>query len=550
MKFLKNLFLPEKIGSYRLFSKYIVGLDINKHVIYATYLSLYANTIAIKSFLEEPIEAGTQENYAQRVSGAILAILSRIAYYDVIHTSISSSSVIIKTLVLPFTSYEKIKMVIDYEMEPSLPFSLQDAVVDFIINHVDHVNNTAEVLAVAVQKTVINEHMQLFEHAAKSPACITVDMIALYNIYLHIPSYKAAQNSVALIDMRSNSTRIIYIKNNQLKLLRSIPDGIVNITKEISTKLDMTPKDAMTQMLRFGHENNTDQEFNQIYSQSFVHYWNKILFTLNSLSVQNKYHAIDKMILLGEGAAIKDSASFAQQTLGIECELFKINELTYNENIKIENNEKISLSYLVSLGTALPGATTELFNLKIQTSDQTQKTIVRNQFFVMVGLTLVMLLGIGAYTLYNSLQLSGKVDTAALKSIKTLNAAFDGKLKKNAKQNRVKQLESMVTEAKNLIKEKEKMWFAFAGPARATFLYNLYELFTLLDKDSLGLTISQLIIKDNVLSLKGEVRDIPALALLNQRLRESKIFRHIIRGGTLQEEKFDIDIQLNVSDSE
>ena len=110
MNVIKNLFLPEKIGSYYIFPKHIVGFDINKHVVHAAYVYVQGKKITIKDCLEELIEPGTQESYSARVSAAVTRILNNIPKYDAVHSSMSSSVAIFKTLVLPFTTYEKIKI--------------------------------------------------------------------------------------------------------------------------------------------------------------------------------------------------------------------------------------------------------------------------------------------------------------------------------------------------------------------------------------------------------------------------------------------------------
>ena len=547
MNSIKNLFLPEKIGGYQIFPKHIVGLDINKHVIYATYLYVQGKKIIIKDCFQETIEPGTQDSYPERVSAAITRILNAVPKYDSVHSSMPSSVAIFKTLVLPFTTYEKIKMVVAYEIEPSLPFSLKDAVVDFVITKVDKENNQSEVLVVAVQKHYIAQHLALFQNAPTLPNVITIDMIALYNLYSQIPYYKNMKGGVVVIDLRSNETRIMYVNNGQLKLIRSLPDGILDRAKEISAALNITPKDAMEQILRFGHAQAPSSEFTQALSKSMSQFWNKVSFTLNSLSAQHTPHALNKIILLGEGATIKDIASFTQKQLDIECELFKAQKLFDDKQIRIDNKHCMEPTHLISLGTALP--TAEPFNLYTQTSAADQSRITKKQFLTALGLSLVLLLGVIGFSLYKSSQLSSQVHTAAKQGIKKLKSVFGDKVKGRSRKNAVKQLDSMAREAQTVVQDNEKTWFAFTGPAQATFLHYLYELFTTLDKESLGLTISQLTIKDRILTLEGEVRDIPALALFSQRLRESKLFGDIIR-GSLQEETFYIDIQLHLNEEE
>src|SRR6266849_1304532 len=130
---IQDIFLPEKIKSYYLFSKIIVGIEINKTNIIATKTKINGYTSTIELIIEEKISEEVSEENFERTSPALTSIFSKIGTYDEIHTILPSSIVIFKELKLPFTSREKIGKVIGFEIEPLLPFALRDAAIDFII---------------------------------------------------------------------------------------------------------------------------------------------------------------------------------------------------------------------------------------------------------------------------------------------------------------------------------------------------------------------------------------------------------------------------------
>ena len=53
-------------------------------------------------------------------------------------------------------------MVVNFEVEPLLPFATDDAVIDFIITKQNVAEKSSELLVTAVQKQYITQHLQLF----------------------------------------------------------------------------------------------------------------------------------------------------------------------------------------------------------------------------------------------------------------------------------------------------------------------------------------------------------------------------------------------------
>ena len=136
-----------------------------------------------------PLEVGAGNNYNERAIAAIKLVSEKLDPYDVVYSSLSSSLAIFKELKLPFLTYDKIKMVVQYEIEPLLPFAANDAVIDFIIPKAHPQEGSSEILVAAVQNQHIVSHLQLFQAAGIDPEIIFIDLFVLYELYKKMPSY-------------------------------------------------------------------------------------------------------------------------------------------------------------------------------------------------------------------------------------------------------------------------------------------------------------------------------------------------------------------------
>ena len=175
---IKNIFLPEKIGNYYLFSKRIVGVDIGKTHVNTALLHMHGKIITIENCFEEKIKNGPAGTHDKRIVEALKIIFERLGSHDAVYTTLSSSLVVFKKLKLPFTSHEKIEMVVNFEVEPLLPFSIQEAIVDFIVTKKTPEEKSSDILVAAVQKKHIVHCLEIFGDAEIFVDKIVVELFA------------------------------------------------------------------------------------------------------------------------------------------------------------------------------------------------------------------------------------------------------------------------------------------------------------------------------------------------------------------------------------
>lgn len=532
---IKKIVLPEKIGSYYLFPKRIVGFDVGKTHVTATQLYISGKKIIIEKCIDEKLEPGTATNHSERATRAITHILQQVTY-DSISITLSSSVAVFKELKLPFMSHNKIKMVIEFEVEPLLPFPASDAVIDFIITKQHPEEQSSEVLVAAVQKNHIAQLLQQFHDAGVDPEVITIDLFALYGMYEKLPIYTQMSGGTVLLDLGTNATRIAYILNGQLRLIRSLPKGIFSQAKIISEALQTSPNEVLTKLMRFGLEND-DQTTNKAITKAFSSFWSDLSFTLSSFTAQAE-HGINAILLVGGGADIKGLSAFITNISGIQCETFKIHELLHTPNVSMAQSNGLSNACIISLGSAFPSPITADFNLRQKEFSYAAATsIVTKQLIVAGALSLLLFGSLAVHSFFQLRKLKKEATAAEQEIIGMLRERFK-KIPDDEQD-----ISEVVKIASNEIKKEEQLWFSLASPSRVSFLTYLLELTTRIDKESLGFTLDKLKISENTIKLEdAHVKSYDALILLEKGLRQSKLFASISKVD--EPNKFTMDIRL------
>ena len=518
-QFIKDIFLPEKIKSYYLFSKTVVGIEINKTNIIATKTRIQGTTSTIELIVEEKISEEVSEEDFQRTSPTLTSIFSKIGSYDEIHTILPSSIIVFKELKLPFDSREKIGMVIGFEIEPLLPFPLREAAIDFIITREILEEKSSEILVTAVQKQQIVQHLQMFEAVGLKPEVITVDMISLYGLYKQIGTYKQLQGGTVLINITSYSTAIAFMINGQLKTIRTLPKGIIALTKQIAQDLNKTPQEIIDHLVRFGLETDATAEYSPAIEKAVLDWWNTISFTLNSFTTQllNR-QPMTKIIFLGSGALIKGLIPFIAQKSGISCELFSVEGIEQDPSCTIKNSNLITPINAISASSTLPLATTVDYNLIQKEFITPNNSLLLKQLIVIIILTIALFATLITHYYIQTNKLATamhKYEHEALTALTTTFKALEGETN----------LGEAIEVAEKEVEEQNKRWFAFSHQSRASFLQYLLELSTKIDKKGIDLNVEQINIAEDVLTLKAEVRDHDAIKILGRELGQSKLFK-------------------------
>lgn len=194
--------------------KYVVGLDIHEDFIGAIQIfnSLAGPEIERIAFREvkdlEKIDKELEEFFREEnLKG------------EMVVTCLPTSRAIIRQLALSLGDVKKLGKIIKYQMEPHVPYPIDEMVVDFLPPRPGE-----EIFAAAVQKRLLSEHLELLSRANLQPDVVSLDDFALSYLYGY-GNEDSAEHPVAIIHVTAEKTSVQIINGKGLDFIRVLPEG-------------------------------------------------------------------------------------------------------------------------------------------------------------------------------------------------------------------------------------------------------------------------------------------------------------------------------------
>lgn len=501
MKLIQDIFLPEKIHTYYLFSQKIIAFEVNGSSLFATVMRAHRNKRSLQRLVEESYNIDDPESLII----AIKAILKKVGSYDQAYIALPSSVAVFKALELPFISLEKIKLILPFEVESLLPFGLQDAVIDGIVTATDAEKKSSEVFVVALKQTLLDIAVAPFIAAGVHPSKVTLGALELYGLVQHMFPYHQQRGVSFIIDLHATRTTLLLLVDGKLKTIRALPEGFSE------------------EFLRLHHDASAEQ-----LHQHAPKFFADITFSVQAmLKGEQLQTPVASALLVGPGAQLHGFSEFMNVVLGCSCTVFHANKILHNGIIVLEQGGSIAPEFVTSIATVLSSDITEQFNLGRIYDEPEQLKLFKKQVIVMGFLWGLMLISFFIYSFLTLKSLRSEVDQSKLEVARKLRDAFGPSIKADQVP---KSLDTLIRDAES---KEENIWFALSPNNRYSYLRYLYELTSRINRDELGLMMKRLSIKSDeregkdTLTFEGTVRDYPALKTLEKNLRETKLFEYV-----------------------
>ncbi len=294
-------------------SRFSLGLDIGTSSIKVARLLKTRRGVRLLNFWEKEIpREGKGEAGEETIARTITELLSQIEGEKKIISSLPASSSVIKRLSLPFKGSRRIRQVIKYEMEPYLPFSLEEAIIDFYIID-DRLPDRTLVLVFAINKRVVERHLKILNLAGIRPEIVGLDSTSLFNVYFP----KKDKETIALINLGAGQTIINIISEGRLLFTRSILKAGDDITQALAEELGVNSKEA--ERLK---KEGLDETKTKVIKPVLDEIKKEIEYTLSSFLAFYPDKKIEKILLTGGSARLPGMVEYFQKSLNIETSLF------------------------------------------------------------------------------------------------------------------------------------------------------------------------------------------------------------------------------------
>ncbi len=554
-----NLFIPCRIGNYYLHTKKVLTIEVTPIVVYGLLFEYSAKKITLK----EKYSISLKENSSLAQINAIKKIVSSAGKVDEIISNCATPAMVFKELQLPFLGRENLEMVLPLEIENILPFSLDEAVINFMVTDEDLEKKSSTVLVCAVRKQDIDEQYELFKKADVSLDMLTVDVFALYYLYQvcvsqntvqknsakvslsenAVPFYKRLFNLFSrkkvedtvnqsqqilqnfnpdrtelLVDIGYNSIKVLYIKDNALSAVRVIPFGIGQTVENLQDQPETSYEDMKDSLSSNGH------------TDSLVLHQSKKIFeeiAKTLLYFQQKeglsYLAPHKISLTGfytHSPVFIEQAKSYFGSIVVPIDMKKCLEAA---SVSFDSNIHITSEYFRTVACALSWHYQTDNNLLQMIAREKELRAVSLQAVVML---LTSLLCVGAIWWRSSEQLQ-RWQTAYNSSRKQLLTEIQDQM--NLDLRGEKNLKTLVEKTESVLKRERQLWFSFMQQNEASMLEYLQDLSVAIDREAIGLELKSLHIDYQKVVMSGSVTSFEALDLFYEELQELKLLKLVDR---------------------
>ena len=215
------------------------GLDIRTDAVSAVLVDNSIKGNVIEAHMHIPITADLEGN-GSSFSDALETITKEMNIADAVSVvSFPAEQVSYRNIRVPFKEAKKIKQVLPFELEPILPFPVDDLAIDFNTLALSEQGEGAGILAAAVEKGELAAFKaHLTEHQIE-PQSVAVGG---YQTVLCLSHLSTIPDHALFVDIDVRKSTLFAVLSGQVHLVRSLPfRSSLNMTPEmLSTRIKQT----------------------------------------------------------------------------------------------------------------------------------------------------------------------------------------------------------------------------------------------------------------------------------------------------------------------
>ncbi len=279
-----------------------------------------------------------------------------------VRLAVSDSSIYSRDISIPRVTDEELVKAIKWQAEKYIPFSIDDAIVDFQTLRSDSKKGSdqMEIIVVAAKKETVNKYLTVLKEAKLIPTNLDVCPFAVVKSFLkNYPVNK--EEMVAVIDIGAKVTSVIIAKRGSLQFVRNIELAGSNFTQVLAQGLNVEKIEAEKIKKRSSlyplemDEKKEGPNIFPIIEPLLVELAQEINRSFAYCETEQLTQRINKVILYGGGARLKGLDKFLKEKLRVPVEIGNPFKDIAIDRIEVDTPilDEVSSSLMAALGAAL-----------------------------------------------------------------------------------------------------------------------------------------------------------------------------------------------------
>jgi len=304
-------------------NNYSVGLDIGSKSIKLVELkkedgNFRLAAVGVKDLPEGVISGGIIKEKDTFI-GTVTQLINQCdpEIVDVV-ISLGTTGVLSDKIKFNFENFDNIDETILWEASQRSPFDVEDITISYKILHKDEDEKTMLVLLVAAKNSNMQICIDALYEAGLRPTIIDVSSYALNNCYALESALDDMPETVVLLDIGHQGSRILFIKDGVYHSARDISIGGENITKTLQKQLKIDYGHATSIMLGHKVESVSLDAIQSSLQFSFEEFASSFDMAVSYYSKESGDSSLEKIIVCGGGCYIPGLVNFLSAHLGVE----------------------------------------------------------------------------------------------------------------------------------------------------------------------------------------------------------------------------------------
>ena len=200
-------------------SRKILGIDIRNQSLTAVLLSSSLREYHVDDFIHLPFSG--PDDLERSLSAAMETLTEKMDLTGSDYVvSVPAHQFIFRNMQIPFHNSKKIRMVLPFELEPTLPFAVEDLAIDFHTLNGAPAGNQTELIAAAIEKNHLAPYIEALASVNIDPEKLTLSGLP---IALCLAHQADPQEDLLFIEIDDAHATLFVLVGGRLQLIRSFP---------------------------------------------------------------------------------------------------------------------------------------------------------------------------------------------------------------------------------------------------------------------------------------------------------------------------------------
>jgi len=212
----------------------ICAIEISHAEVKAAVVRQRGNTARVLTLASRPIDQTADEEPRERAIRALEQLMEDHDLSAEVYVGcLPATAAIVRPIEIPFTGRRRVAAALKYEIEPVVPFPIDELLVDHVPVR-QHDKKTTDVLAVGLRTETVRFHLEVLEGVGLDPDRMDLDVAGLTNLWRTVGRHgdRSPEGISLTMHVRDECTYFVALDGRAPVFMRAMNFGAAELAEE------------------------------------------------------------------------------------------------------------------------------------------------------------------------------------------------------------------------------------------------------------------------------------------------------------------------------